>query len=278
MNAEETRAWRRSHQLDVDHAKQVNEDTQAGGFTVLIPGDPAWPTSLSDLGPRAPYALWAMGRPAVLQAAANGAVGISGSRSATSAGTFIAAELAEGLSHEGLLTVAGGAYGIDGAVHRASLGSGGTTIAVLPSGLDRPYPVGHAQLFEQVARAGLLVSELPPGSTPTRWRLEHRGRIVAALTDATVIVEAGARSSSLRLAREAAGLGRPVGAFPGSVTSPASSGTNLLIQQGAARLVAGTRDVVDLCRTDPARTREHQLEGDSVQRTIGLTSRDSIRR
>ncbi len=168
----------------------------------------------------------------------------TGARAATSYGEHVAQSLANDIAGQGGVIVSGGAYGIDGAAHRAALASGGRTVAVLAGGLDRPYPTGHRELLDQVGREGALVSELPPGSTPTRWRFLARNRLLAAVSAATVVVEAGYRSGSLHVAAQAAGLGRPVGAVPGPVTSAASAGCHRLLREGTARVVT---DIADLC-------------------------------
>ena len=139
--------------------------------------------------------------------------------------------------------VAGGAYGIEESAHRAALAGGGSTIAVMASGIDQPYPAGHNQLFERIAQNGLIMSEVPPGISPTRQRFIDRSRIIAAISGATVVVEAGVRSGTMRTAHEAKDLGRFVGAVPGPVTSAASHGTNLLLQEGKARLVSSAADL-----------------------------------
>ncbi|WP_104177426.1 DNA-processing protein DprA [Cryobacterium sp. Y50] len=157
-------------------------------------------------------------------------------------------ERASELASQGRTIISGGAYGIDESAHRAAIMSfPGSTIAVLATGLDRLYPTGHEQLFERIEQSGgLLVSEFPPGSAPTRWRFLQRNRMLAALSGATVVVEAGHRSGSLNVAGQAHALGRPVAAVPGPVTSPASAGCHRLIQEGIASLVADAQDVTDL--------------------------------
>ena len=124
-------------------------------------------------------------------------------------------------------------YGIDGAAHRAALASEGLTVAVLAGGVDVLYPAGHSALLHRVGGDGLLVSEYPPGVRPARYRFLTRNRLVAALSAATVVVEAGVRSGAASTAAWARGLGRVVCAVPGPVTSSASIGCHVLIQSGA---------------------------------------------
>lgn len=229
-----------------------------GAYAPLIPGDAHWPVSVDALGDRAPYVLWAKGATSFLATRAKDRVTITGSRASTSYGDHVAGELARDASNAEQIVVSGGAYGIDGAAHRSALSSGGPTIAVMPGGLDRLYPAGHREMLERVGDVGLLMSEMPSGSAPTRHRFLARGRLLAALSSATVIVEAGARSGSLHVAREAHALGRGVGVVPGQVTSAASSGTHLLLREGTASLVTGHHDLATLTsdrrRQAPART------------------------
>lgn len=186
-------------------------------------------------------------------------VTMTGSRAETGYGAHVATELAGDLADRERIIVAGGAFGIDRAVHVAALAAGGQTIAVLASGLDRLYPAGNQYMLERIAGVGLLLSETAPGSTPTRWRFLARNRIMGALSGATVIVEAGYRSGSLNVAARAAELGRRVGAVPGPVTSAASAGTHRLLHEGIASLVTDSRDINALV-DPPGRVRSHSAE------------------
>lgn len=179
-----------------------------GSYQPLIPGDPRWPAPVDDLGDRAPYVLWTRGATSFLAGSSRDRLTITGARASTSHGNQVTSELAQGASLAELIVVSGGAYGIDGAAHRAALSVGGSTIAVMAGGPDHLYPRGHSDMLEQIADTGLLMSELPPGSTPTRQRFAARGRLLAALSSSTVIVEAGARSGALDVVREARALGR----------------------------------------------------------------------
>ena len=224
---------------------------EASKFRVIIPSDPDWPTSLDDLGHRAPYALWARGRTELLAEPLPQRITFTGARADTSYGAHVTDELCRDLAQSGRTLVAGAAYGIEASVHRAALIRDANTIAVLASGVDRPYPAGHTDLIDRIAREGLLLSEVPPSVAPTRQRIIDRSRILAALSSATIIVEAGSRSGSLHTATEAAQLGRFVGAVPGPITSAASTGTNLLLQSGQARVITTGSDIV------------HMLEGET---------------
>ena len=160
----------------------------------------------------------------------------------------MAGELASDLANAERVVVAGGAYGIEGAAHRAALASGGDTIAVMANGVDRPYPMGHRELLERVADLGLMVSEVPPGSVPTRHRFLARARLMAALSAATVVVEAGVRSGSMKVVREAQQIGRAVGAVPGPVTSATSMGPHQLLRDNMAAIVVDVGDIGDALR------------------------------
>jgi DNA processing protein len=191
-----------------------------------------------------PLALWVVGR-ARLDDMAQRAVAIVGTRACTAYGEHVAADLAAGLVERDVTVVSGGAYGIDGAAHRATLGADGFTVAVLAGGIDVPYPSGHAALLHRIGQDGLVVSEYPPGVRPARHRFLTRNRLVAALSGATVVVEAGARSGAANTAAWARALGRPVCAVPGPVTSAASIGCHALLRDDA-NLVTRAADVVEL--------------------------------
>ena len=134
-------------------------------------------------------------------------------------------------------------FAIGGVTHRGALGAGGKTIAVLAGGLDKPYPAGNQELFNRIAARGALLSEIPPGCAPTKLRIMQRARLLAALSDTTVIVEAGFRSGSLLVAAHASAFGRDVGAVPGPITSAYSSGAHELLSSGTARIITGAHDI-----------------------------------
>lgn len=220
-------------------AEQIRESQQ---YEMIVPGDTSWPIALNDLGFQAPYGLWVKGDLSLLTGDPQHLIAITGARASTSYGQRVAEYLADTLVHDKYVCVPGGGYGIEAAAHKCALAAGGSTIAVLASGIDRAYPAGHADLFERIEHQGLIMSEVPPGVTPTRQRFIDRARIVAALSSATVIVEAGTRSGALEVAWQAQNLGRAVGSVLGPITSAASYGSNLLIQNGSARLVSSAED------------------------------------
>lgn len=221
-------------------------------------------------------------------------VSMVGARAASGYGEHVAADLAGDLAAGGAVIVSGGAYGIDGAVHRAALGVQGATIAFLAGGVDRAYPAGHHRLLQQIADEGALVSEPPCGAAPTKWRFLARNRLIAALGQATVVVEAGWRSGSLNTAGHAASLGRPLGAVPGPVTSASSAGCHRLLREYDAQCVTSAREVRELWgaiagdsaareRQDPNRTRvldalstRTRLSVEEIARRSGL-SPDRVR-
>lgn len=170
-------------------------------------------------------------------------VTLVGSRRATGYGLEVARTLGREIASTGLAVVSGMALGIDGAAHRGALESG-RTVAVLASGPDRAYPPSHTRLYRQILDSGLVISELPPGTSPRRWGFPARNRIMAALSQMTVVVEAASRSGSLITAEMAGDAGREVGAVPGQVTIGPAAGTNELIANGAA-LIRDARDVID---------------------------------
>lgn len=228
---------------DLDQRLRVVEES---GIATLIPGDAQWPRALDDLGDRAPYVLFVRGATSFLARPLNDLVTVTGSRAASAYGEYVAGELAGDLANRERVLVAGGAYGVEAAVHRVALAAGGDTIAVLAGGVDRPYPNGHRALLDRVGDVGALVSELPPGAVPTRHRFLARSRLLGAMSAATVVVEAGARSGAVRVATEAHQLGREVGAVPGPVTSATSHGPHELLRTGHARLVTSAADVEEL--------------------------------
>lgn len=228
----------------VTSAEAVMKETEALGSRVLIPGDEEWPTQLSDLA-APPLALWVRGD-AGLRSACIRSVSIVGARASTGYGDRVAMTIASDLAAAAWTVISGGAFGIDAAAHRGALAVDGTTIVVLAGGVDIPYPAAHGRLFNEVIQAGgLVVSECPPGVPPRQHRFLERNRLIAALTRGTLVVEAGARSGARATAARAADIGRVVMAVPGPITAIASTGTNEMIREGAARLVTCWEDVVE---------------------------------
>jgi DNA processing protein len=224
------------------------------GGRLITADDPEWPLlafnsfcGVADrLRPQAhePMVLWVAG-PAQLDEVSGRAAAIVGTRAATAYGEFVAADFAAGLALRDAAVVSGGAFGIDGAAHRAALAADGLTVAVLAGGIDVPYPSAHAAMLRSIREQGLVISEYPPGERPARHRFLTRNRLVAALAGATVVVEAGARSGAANTAAWARALGRPVCAVPGPVTSSASVGCHALLRAGA-NVVTRAEDIIEM--------------------------------
>jgi DNA processing protein len=215
------------------------------GATLLTPDLASWPTGLSDLGLHAPVALWMRGTETAL-ASLGTSIALVGARSASNYGENVTMEASAGLVDRGYAIVSGAAYGIDGMAHRAALASHGQTIAFLAGGVDRFYPSGHDALLTRIVQEGAILSELPCGQPPTKWRFLQRNRLIAAASQATVVIEAGWRSGSLNTAGHAASLGRPLGAVPGPVTSATSAGCHRLIRDYDATLVTNPDEMAEL--------------------------------
>ncbi len=239
---------------EIDRATDDLELLARRGGRLITPDDAEWPTlAFAALGSvavaakprgRPPLVLWAVG-PARLDETAQRAAAVVGTRAATSYGEHVAGDLAAGLAEQDVAVVSGGAYGIDGAAHRAALEGEGVTVAVLAGGLDIPYPAGHSGLLHRIGSSGLLVTEYPPGVRPARHRFLTRNRLVAAFAGAAVVVEAGLRSGAANTAAWARALGRIVGAVPGPVTSSASTGCHALLRAGA-EVITRAEDIVEL--------------------------------
>lgn len=207
--------------------------------------DPRYPAPLHDL-PDAPAVLYVRGDLVRFdRALAGDRVAIVGARRATPYGLEQARGLGRGIAAAGLTVVSGMALGVDAAAHAGALEADGLTIAVLACGPEQVYPASKRRLYARIVADGAIVAELPPGTPPRRWCFPARNRIIAALGQATVVVEAGERSGSLITAGQAADLGREIAAVPGLVTAPLAAGTNALIADGA-RLVRGPGDVLEL--------------------------------
>ncbi len=226
----------------VDNA---DERAAAVGGRIITRVDREWPTQLNDLGEQTPLAIWAVGA-ASLRLLALRSLSIVGARACTAYGEEVARSWAAQFSGERWCVVSGGAFGIDAAAHRGVLASGGVTICVLAGGVDMPYPRAHDALIARIADEGLVISESPPGESVRRQRFLSRNRVIAAVSRATVVIEAAARSGTIATARAAAAMNRPVLAVPGPVTSPASTGCHRMIRDGDALLVESAQEVLDL--------------------------------
>jgi DNA processing protein len=212
------------------------------GATFITPESEFWPSGLNDLT-AAPFGLVVKGDIGILKARG---IAIVGTRNPTPYGIKTAWEFATGFVDRQWTVISGGAYGIDSAAHKGSLIAEGSTIAILASGIDFVYPSGNARLFAEICENGALVSEVLPGIHPIPSRFLTRNRLIAAISQATLVVEAAFRSGSLRTARDAAELMRPVMAIPGPISAPTSEGCHRLIGERAAELVTSVADAFEL--------------------------------
>ena len=229
-------------QLHPGGAAALFESIEKAGGIFITPSDPSWPQQLDDLA-TAPIGLVVKGKVDSLKARS---IAIVGTRNPTPYGARIASDFAAGFVDREWSIVSGGAYGIDTHAHKGALIAEGITIAVIASGIDINYPAGNERLFAEIAELGAIVSEVMPGTPAFPSRFLTRNRIIAALSMSTLVVEAAFRSGSLRTARDAAELMRPVMAIPGPINSPTSEGTHRLIGERAAEIVTSVSDAVEL--------------------------------
>lgn len=218
---------------------QVLEKLEELGIGFIVPG------SQFDELPAPPIGLTFKGDIELLN---HRSIAIVGTRNPTQYGAKVASEMAANFVDREWAVVSGGAYGIDSAAHKGALIAEGETIAVLASGLDIYYPAGNARLFSAIEENGLLISEYMPGSKALPFRFLNRNRIIAAIAEGTMVVEAAFRSGSLRTARDAAGINRKVMAIPGPINSPLSEGCHRLIGEGVAMICTGVNDAIELMR------------------------------
>ena len=174
-----------------------------------------------------------------------GGISIIGSRRCTCYGRSVAASFGRAAALAGIPIISGGAYGIDTDALTAALDAGGRTVAVFGCGIDICYPSSNAQLFDRIAKAGLLISEFPPGTAPQAYNFPRRNRLVSALCDCLAVIEAGEKSGTLSTVRCAQAQGREIACVPGNITSPQSVGCNRLIKQGA-RCITSPDDLLAL--------------------------------
>lgn len=280
-----------SARRDEDRAADDLRRVAAIGGRLVIPEDeewPEWPFNALVLAAAqglkcglAPLALWVRGAANVAELAER-SVAVVGSRAASGYGQHVAAEFGHGLAEAGIVVVSGAAYGIDGCAHRGALSADGATVAVLACGVDVAYPAGHAGLIARIPQRGLVVSEYPPTHTPARHRFLTRNRLIAALGDGTVVVEAGRRSGAKNTAASTSALGRVLMAVPGPVTSASSTGCHELLRSGEAIAVSSVAeviestgrlgvDLVEATRTSSSAVGSPQGDAVRVHEALGLT-------
>ncbi len=257
-------------------ADDVVARATACGAQLVQAGDDEYPAPLLELHDPPP-ALFCVGDIALL---ALPSVAIVGTRRATPYGERVTHELAGALASGGAVVVSGLARGIDAAAHRAALEVGGRTVAVLGTGVDIAYPISHRSLQSEIAERGLLVSEEPPGSRATKSSFPKRNRIIAAITKATIIVEAPLRSGALITAEHATDLHRTVAAVPGPIDSPQSAGSNLLLRD-CATVIASVDDALAIMGLTASRRRPPEPRTAAERRVLdalalGPTDLDSL--
>jgi DNA processing protein len=211
----------------------------AAGHHVITLADECYPRLLLEIADPPPL-LFAAGSLELLQ---RPSLAVVGSRNATAQGERNAESFARALSDCGFTVVSGLALGIDAAAHRGGLAGRGSTIAVLGTGIDILYPRRNAELAEQIAARGLLLSEFTLGTAPAASNFPRRNRLISGLSQGCLVVEAALASGSLITARAAADQGREVFALPGSIHSPLSKGCHALIKTGA-KLVESADDIL----------------------------------
>lgn len=216
----------------------------ACGAFLITRNDADWPTRLDELK-APPIALIGRGVRSTLENLER-AISIVGTRNPTDYGVRVAGDFAAGAIDRGWSVVSGGAFGIDSAAHRGALIAEGPTIAILGGGVNSIFPSGNERLFREILESGLLLSEVLPNTHAIPARFLIRNRLIAAISRATVVVEAAFRSGSLRTARDAAEIFRPVLAVPGSIHSPTSDGCHRLIGERTAEIVTSIADVMEL--------------------------------
>jgi DNA processing protein len=251
------------------------EQIQKQGIQVLTWDDEEYPRRLKDID-QPPPVLYVRGG---IQPEDDWAVAVVGTRRVSSYGRQVTEEIASLLARNGVSVVSGLARGVDAAAHQAALNSGGRTLAVLGSGVDRIYPPEHRRLAESILEHGAVISDYPPGTPPDGVNFPPRNRIISGLSLAVVIIEAGERSGALITAGFAADQGRDVFAVPGSILAPQSIGTNRLIQEGARPLLDPKEilEVLDLTLGLERREARQILPSDPTEaRLMNLLGREPV--
>jgi DNA processing protein len=268
---EEAAAARADPRLE-SRARRVLERCAALSVDLAPIGSPSYPERLLPLVDPPPL-LFLRGDASLLRTLT---VAVVGSRRPTPAGRRIAERIGQDLASAGVVVVSGMALGIDGAAHRGALRAGGGTVAVLGSGPERAYPAANRDLFREIIRTGLVVTEFPPDEPALPFNFPRRNRIIAALSHGVVVVEAGQKSGALITADHALDLGIEVFAVPGSVEVEQACGTNRLIQEGAQLVTCGS-DVVESLGWATAPRAMEPAEADKSPRHAGATTPELLR-
>jgi DNA processing protein len=228
-------------QTDVE---KLQIEINNSGSCFITQASPDWPTCLADLA-KPPIGLIIKGDRRVLTDL-DKSIAIVGSREPTNYGLQLSYNLAKQSGSAGLVVISGGAYGIDRSAHLGALAASGKTISVLAGGVNRLYPADNRKLFNEITQSGLLISEVMPDVSSQPYRFLIRNRLIAALAKATVVVEAKFVSGSIRTARDAAEIFRPVFAIPGPVNSPLSEGCHRLIAERVADIATSLDEILEV--------------------------------
>jgi len=213
-----------------DGLEEIYEKLNRDNIKVVTIDSPEYPESLTNLSDP-PCVLYIKGRFIDLNRYAS--ISVVGSRRPTQYGAYSAEFISREVAKDGYIIISGLADGIDSFAHSGALEADMPTVAVLGCGIDTVYPASNTNLASKILKDGMIISEYPPGTPPAKHRFPERNRIIAALSLATVVIEANEGSGSLITSKFAMELGRDVFALPGNITSPRSKGTNCLIRDGA---------------------------------------------
>lgn len=240
--------------FDLSSAKVILNRSKELGFEIISLQSDLYPERLRYFN-YSPPILWVKGD---LSALMGNTVGVVGTRRPDSYGIRATKKIVESLSELNFTIVSGGAYGIDTVAHKTALENGGKAVAVLGSGLDIPYPWQNRGLFNKISESGALISEFPPGTKPNAENFPKRNRIISALSDALVVIEAGETSGALLTARWALEQGKEIFVLPGPFDSEKSRGTNRLIKEGA-RIITDVNDILEEFGLEKVEKKEVQL-------------------
>ncbi len=244
----------------VIRARTIRESSAQAQVRVLGCTDGDYPDALRDL-PDPPSVIFTIG---AIEMADAPAVAIVGTRRASSYGLRVAKAIATECARAGVTVVSGLAQGIDGAAHEAALAAGGRTVAVLGTGPDIVFPTRHRSLQQRIAQEGLLISELPPGEPGHAGTFPRRNRLIAALAQLTIVVEAGERSGALITAAHACDLSRKLAVVPNAIDVPSAIGSNALLREALAIPLLAPSDVLELLSLQAQPTPAPLLDGDAA--------------
>lgn len=238
-------------------ARKIIKDCENSGIKILTIFDPGYPEELKTI-PIPPLVIYLKGK---INSFKKRKIGIIGTRKPTKYGREVTLEFSKKLSEKGVVIVSGGARGIDTIAHLSAIEGGGETICVFGSGLNVFYPPENIKIFKKIEENGILISEYPPDTKPFAYNFPMRNRIIAALSETLLIVEAGEKSGTFITVKWALDMGKDIFAIPGEIYSPKSRGPNFLIKQGAI-LVTDPSEILEYMGIEEKSKREEiKLEG-----------------